>query len=703
QDAINAAEAAGTGVYLPEGTYLVSSQLDVNDVTVTGAGPWYTEITGTDAGFSGNQSPASNDVTVSNLSIFGNVNDRVDSDSDVNGFNGGFSNSTISNVWIQNTKVGIWVDGPCTNLTITGVRIQDTTADGVNFDGGVTNSTVENTFTRNTQDDGMAMWSNGTADTGDTFTQDTVDSPGLANNFAIYGGSGDSITNDVAQDTITQGGGIQVANRFSSTPLAGTTTVSGNLIERAGQLDPNWLFGVGAIWLYADDSAMTGTVNITNNTIVDSPYEAFQFIGSSITNVNISDNTVTNVGSFVFQDQASGAVSVSGVTATGVGDAGTYDCGSGMTYTDGSGNSGWSSTVCGFPARQALAVSPSVLTFTGQSVGSTSASLPVTVLNAATAAATIDSIAASGDFAQTNNCGTSLGSDGTCTINVTFTPTASGVTTGTLTIPSDEPGSPETVTLVGVSGNATSSSGSLTVSPSSLSFGDINVGSTSSSQAVTVSNPGGTAQTISSVSVSGQYAQTNNCGSSLAANASCTVDVTFAPTSGGTQSGTLTVENSSPTPSLAVSLSGLGLTSTTNLALNQPITASSSESSTYDAAMANDGNTSTYWESEDGAGYPQTLTVNLGSDIGIGGIVLDLPPATDWTTRTETLSVLGSTNGSTFSQIVASAGYTFNPSTGNTVTISLPSGTSTQYLELDFTANTGWDAAQLSEFEVYAP
>jgi F5/8 type C domain/Pectate lyase superfamily protein/Abnormal spindle-like microcephaly-assoc'd, ASPM-SPD-2-Hydin len=702
QDAINAASAAGTGVYLPQGTYLVSSQLNVNDVTVTGAGPWYTVITGTDAGFSGNQSPASNDVTVSNLSIFGNVNDRVDSDSDVNGFNGGFSNSTISNVWIQNTKVGIWVDGPCTNLTITGVRIQDTTADGVNFDGGVTSSIVENTFTRNTQDDGMAMWSNGTADTGDTFTQDTVDSPGLANNFAIYGGSGDSITNDVAQDTITQGGGIQIANRFSSTPLSGTTTVSGNLIERAGQLDPNWLFGVGAIWLYADDSAMTGTVNITNNTIVDSPYEAFQFIGSSITNVNISDNTVTNVGTFVFQDQAPGAVSVSGVTATGVGDAGTYDCGSGMTYTDGSGNSGWSSTVCGFPASQALAVSPSVLTFEDQSAGSTSASLPVTVLNAATAAATIDSIATSGSaFAQTNNCGTSLGSDGNCTINVTFTPAASGVTTGTLTIPSDEPGSPETVTLVGTSGSATNSSGSLTVSPSSLSFGDVNSGSTSSAQAVTVNNPGSSAQTISSVAVSGQYTQTNNCGSSLAAGASCTVNVTFAPTSGGTQSGTLTIDNSSPTPSLTVGLSGVGVTSTTNLALNQPITASSSESG-YPATNANDGNTSTYWESSDGAGYPQTLTVNLGSDVSIGSIVLDLPPATDWTTRTETLSVLGSTNGSSYSTLVASAGYTFNPSTGNTVTISLPSGTSAQYVQLSFTANTGWTAAQISEFEIFS-
>jgi hypothetical protein len=702
QDAINAAEAAGTGVYLPQGTYLISAPLNVNDVTVTGAGPWYTTVTGNDAGFDGNQSPASNDVTVSNLSIFGTVNDRVDSDSNVNGFNGGFSNSTISNVWIQNTKVGIWIDGPCTNLTITGVRIQDTTADGVNFDGGVTNSIVENTFTRNTQDDGMAMWSNGTADTGDTFTQDTVDSPGLANNFAIYGGSGDSITNDVGQDTITQGGGIQIANRFSSTPLSGTTTVSGNLLVRTGQLDPNWLFGVGAIWFYADDGAMTGTVNITNNTIEDSPYEAFQFIGSSITNVNISDNTVTNVGTYVFQDQAPGAISVSGLTATGVGQSGSYDCeGTAFTVTQGSGNSGWSSSVCGFPATQALAVSPSVLTFENQATGTTSASLPVTVLNAATAAATIDSIATSGSaFAETNNCGSSVNTQSSCTINVTFTPSASGLTTGTLTIPSNEPGSPETVTLVGTDGNPTSTSGSLTATPSSLSFGDVNVGSTSSSQAVTVNNPGSSAQTISSVSVSGQYTQTNNCGSSLAAGASCTVNVKFAPTSSGGQSGTLTVVNSSPAPSLTVSLSGTGLTSTTNLALNQPITASSNASG-YPATNANDGNTSTYWESLDGAAYPQTLTVNLGSNTSIGSIVLDLPPATDWTTRTETLSVLGSTNGTTFSQIVASAGYTFNPATGNTVTISLPSGTSTQYVQLSFTANTGWSAAQVSEFEVF--
>ncbi len=114
-----------------------------------------------------------------------------------------------------------------------------------------------------------------------------------------------------------------------------------------------------------------------------------------------------------------------------------------------------------------------------------------------------------------------------------------------------------------------------------------------------------------------------------------------------------------------------------------------------------DGNTSTYWESTDGAGYPQTITVDLGSAQSIGSVTLDLPPPSAWSTRTETLSVLGSTNGTTFSQLVGSAGYTFNPSTGNTVTISLPSGTSARYVQLSFTGNTGWTAAQLSEFEVF--
>ena len=80
--------------------------------------------------------------------------------------------------------------------------------------------------------------------------------------------------------------------------------------------------------------------------------------------------------------------------------------------------------------------------------------------------------------------------------------------------------------------------------------------------------------------------------------------------------------------------------------------------------------------------------------------MLDLPPSSSWGTRTQTLSVQGSTDGSSFSAIVASAGYTFNPATGNTVTITFPAA-SARYVRLSFTANTGWPAGQVSEFQVW--
>jgi hypothetical protein len=258
--------------------------------------------------------------------------------------------------------------------------------------------------------------------------------------------------------------------------------------------------------------------------------------------------------------------------------------------------------------------------------------------------------------------------------------------------------------------------------PSSLSFGNQTAGTTSSARAVTVSNPNGTAVPAPRLALSGPFGQTSSCEASIPAHRSCTVSVTFAPRAAGWASGSLTVVGKVPGSSLTVTLSGLGVAArsstrvapssagvapssagvapTTNLALNKP-TYGSSLFQNYVPSNAVDGNPLTYWESLDGAGYPQTLTVNLGSVQTIGSITLDLPPLSDWNTRTETLTVLGSTDGSTFTQIVGSAGYTFNVATGNTATFSLPSGTVAQYVRLSFTANTGWDAAQVSEFEIF--
>jgi hypothetical protein len=150
-----------------------------------------------------------------------------------------------------------------------------------------------------------------------------------------------------------------------------------------------------------------------------------------------------------------------------------------------------------------------------------------------------------------------------------------------------------------------------------------------------------------------------------------------------------------------VALSGTGTSSNTNLALNAAVTASS-YTQTYGPANAVDGNTSTYWEGANGA-WPTTYTVNLGSSKSLGSVVVDLPPSAAWNTRTQTLSVLGSANGSSFSTLVSSATYTWNPSTGNTVTIKLPSGTTEQYIQLSFTANSVQNGAQASEVQIFAP
>ena len=149
-------------------------------------------------------------------------------------------------------------------------------------------------------------------------------------------------------------------------------------------------------------------------------------------------------------------------------------------------------------------------------------------------------------------------------------------------------------------------------------------------------------------------------------------------------------------------LTGTGTTTTppnVNLALNRPIT-ETSHADVYGAPNAVDGNANTYWESANNA-FPQSLTVDLGSAQSVSRVVLKLPPAAAWQTRTQTVAVLGSTTGSSYATLSAAAGRTFNPATGNTVTITFPA-TSQRYLRLTFTGNTGWPAGQVSEYEVYA-
>jgi hypothetical protein len=413
QNAINAGSAAGKAVYIPPGNFLVTSHLIVNNVTLTGAGEWYSVLGGNGVGVFGNFAPTpSTNVHLSNFAIYGQVNARVDSE-DFMGIGGSLQDSTISNVWIQHVQAGIWMTGPFTNLKISNVRIQDTVADGINFDGGITDSSVTNTYIRNTGDDGIALWSNGVADANDIISNDTVQLPVLANNFAIYGGNDNTITHDYGTDTITQGGGIQVGNRFSAVPLSGTTTITDNTLVRTGTLDPNWRFGVGAIWFYAS--------GFVGDYIPNATPPAY-----AIDNVNINDNIVHNVGTFVFQLQSAGSNdTISNVVASGtIGQDGTMACAYGITPTYGSGNTGWSGSECTFPPFDYLTTSSSALQFGLVNLNTQSPAQTVTITNPGPDPAPISSVYATGGFAETNNCPATLAVGASCTATVTVTPTA---------------------------------------------------------------------------------------------------------------------------------------------------------------------------------------------------------------------------------------------------------------------------------------
>jgi len=535
QAAVNAGAAQGKTVWIPAGKFLVTSHIIVDGVSIAGAGPWYSVLAGKGVGIYGKyvaDGGPSKNVSLKDFAVIGEVMERNDNDQ-VNAIGGAMSNSTVSDLWMQHVKVGAWMDGPMTGFTVTGSTVLDTTADGVNFHDGVSNSTVTNTFIRNTGDDGLAVWADTNQETADTFSHDTVVAPVLANNIAIYGGQDITVTDNAVADTVTNGGGIHVANRYTNvsaaagTAVSGTFTIARNTLIRAGNSDYNWNFGVGALWFDGLNSPITGaTINVTDTNILDSSYEAIQFIEGSVSGVHFSNVHITGTGTFALQLQTGGAATFDNVTATGIGYTNPiYNCGSGPTITQGAGNSGW--------------------------------------------------------YSASPYCG-----------------------------PWPTP----------VYGN------------------------------------------------------------------------------GGSSTPTPTATAPTPTPS-STPTTGPTVPSTTNLAAGKTATATS-YTEVYPAANAVDGNASTYWESQSNA-FPQSLTVDLGATTSVGRIVVKLPPATVWTTRSQTIQVLGSTDGSAYTALKAAASYTFDPATGNTATISFPAA-SARWVRLTFTTNTGPPAAQASEYAIYA-
>ncbi len=133
-----------------------------------------------------------------------------------------------------------------------------------------------------------------------------------------------------------------------------------------------------------------------------------------------------------------------------------------------------------------------------------------------------------------------------------------------------------------------------------------------------------------------------------------------------------------------------------DLALGRSATATGSHPE-HPAPHVTDGSQLTYWEGPSGL-FPQSVRIDLGATVSVDEVVLKLPAA--WEARTQTLAVEGSTDGSSFTTLSASAAHRFDPGQGNSVTLAFPAH-DVRHLRVRVTANTGWNAAQLSEIEAY--
>ena len=334
--AIAVARKARLKVYLPPGTYRVNKHIIVDDVTIEGAGSWHTIVKGKGVGFYGKDATAggSRNVHLRGFTIEGDVRERIDTDQ-VNGVGGALSDSTIDGLYLRHTKVGMWLDGPMTRLAITNNVIVDQIADALNFHTGVTNSVVRHNFIRNTGDDGLAMWSETTADAGNTFDHNTVQTPTLANGIAIYGGTNNTVSNNLIADPIREGSGIHAGSRFGAEPFAGTLTIKNNTMVRAGPLELNWNIGLGAIWLYALDKSIDATIRVTGDHYLDSTYNAIMLVSEwsvkdlySISGVTFKDIRVDGTGTSVVSARVAGSAAFENVDARNVGAVGVNNCGS---------------------------------------------------------------------------------------------------------------------------------------------------------------------------------------------------------------------------------------------------------------------------------------------------------------------------------------------------------------------------------------
>lgn len=209
-------------------------------------------------------------------------------------------------------------------------------------------------------------------------------------------------------------------------------------------------------------------------------------------------------------------------------------------------------------------LSPDTLSFSAQRPGTWSPPQSATLNNTTSKPVTIRAVAItgddSGDYKETNSCGGSLAAGNSCTINVTFTPSATGTRNATLTVTSGDTNSPHSISLTGVGAMP-----AVTLSSTNVNLGTWVVGTHNWGESITLTNTGAVALNIMSIGVfgvnSGDFSAPSDCPLSpatLGAGRTCTIYAVFAPTAIGLRNAAVIIFDDAAENPQQINLSGTG-------------------------------------------------------------------------------------------------------------------------------------------------
>jgi hypothetical protein len=346
-----AANSNYAGVWIPPGRYFMRGLLTLPSNThIQGSGMWYSKLVAVDtaapttipspsptpsgsiaaiSSVTGNPSfvsepTGSNNVSISNLAMFGNVTQRDTIDAVLPmGVHGQFTNSTFDHLWVEHYFIGINFNGMSANVQVTNSRVRSTFADGFDFYGSTSQSSMTNCWARNTGDDGFAVWSQSTnpaaQDSGNVISNSESQLGWYGNGFAIYGGVNTTLQNSTAADILTYPC-LQASTQFvpvlvgaGAANAAMSATVENMNFYRCGGDGFSQQFG--AVLLGTNTENING-ISLNNIKVYSPTYKGLEMrqipqppnhqIAATMTNVNFSNIVIQDPPICSFVDAFTG-------------------------------------------------------------------------------------------------------------------------------------------------------------------------------------------------------------------------------------------------------------------------------------------------------------------------------------------------------------------------------------------------------------